>query len=218
MIEIHIRNKKFQEALSLSYELEGLLDISLLRDELPNPLRESILYKAARIKEIVNDALLAEASDSELASENENEEIDTSDVSSSESAEEEAEEVTQEAAEEEAEEDIKAEVGTALFDDIPEEEDDEEDNTTRNKPETDLKKQFEEKKRAKPTFSINDRFLYSRELFNGKIDDFEKAMTHLAGLDNYEEAEEYFYSEWEFDPENPVVEDFMIGISRYFTV
>lgn len=65
-------------------------------------------------------------------------------------------------------------------------------------------------------FSINDRFLYSRELFGGNIAEFEKALKDVAGFESYEEAEEYFYGEYGFDAENPYVADFLIRIAEYF--
>lgn len=74
----------------------------------------------------------------------------------------------------------------------------------------------QEPSRRAPVFSLNDRFLYSRELFGGSVADFERALTQVAAMDSYEEAEEYFYSEWGFNAENPVVADFLVVISNYF--
>lgn len=65
-----------------------------------------------------------------------------------------------------------------------------------------------------PVFSINDRFLYSRELFGGRVEDFESALKDVAGMESYEEAEEYFYTEWNLDPESPVVKGFLDVISK----
>lgn len=71
-------------------------------------------------------------------------------------------------------------------------------------------------RQASPVFSINDRFLFSRELFGGKVADFEAALKDVAGMDSYEEAEEYFYTEWKFDPESPTVGEFFAVITRFF--
>ena len=68
-----------------------------------------------------------------------------------------------------------------------------------------------------PVFSINDRFLYSRELFGGKVADFESALKDVAGMESYEEAEEYFYTEWNLDPESPIVHGFLEVIANYFS-
>lgn len=65
-------------------------------------------------------------------------------------------------------------------------------------------------------FSINDRFLYSRELFGGRLADFDAAMDEVVTLDSYDEAEEYFVSEWGFDPENPVAAGFLDIVRRIF--
>lgn len=67
-----------------------------------------------------------------------------------------------------------------------------------------------------PVFSLNDRFLYSRELFGGRVADFEAALKEVAAMERYEEAEEYFFTEWNFDMELPVVQNFMAVISNYF--
>lgn len=65
-------------------------------------------------------------------------------------------------------------------------------------------------------FSINDRFLYARELFGGKVADFDRAINEVITLDSPEETEEYFISEWNFDPENPVAVEFLDTIKRIF--
>ena len=70
--------------------------------------------------------------------------------------------------------------------------------------------------RTAPVFSINDRFLFSRELFGGNVADFESALKEVAGMECYEEAEEYFYTDWKFDSESPVVGEFLAVIARFF--
>ena len=67
-----------------------------------------------------------------------------------------------------------------------------------------------------PVFSINDRFLYSRELFGGRVADFEAALKEVASMESFEEAEEYLTSEWGLDPESQTVADFLAVISNYF--
>ena len=67
-----------------------------------------------------------------------------------------------------------------------------------------------------PVFSINDRFLYSRELFGGRVADFEAALKEVATMESFEEAEEYLTSEWGLDPESQTVADFLAVISNYF--
>ena len=70
--------------------------------------------------------------------------------------------------------------------------------------------------RTAPVFSINDRFLFSRELFGGNVADFESALKEVAGMECYEEAEEYFYTDWKFDSESPVVGEFLAVIAKFF--
>lgn len=67
-----------------------------------------------------------------------------------------------------------------------------------------------------PVFSINDRFLYSRELFGGRVADFEAALKEVASMESFEEAEDYLTSEWGLDPESQTVADFLAVISNYF--
>lgn len=62
---------------------------------------------------------------------------------------------------------------------------------------------------ALPSFSINDRYLYIREIFNGNPVAFDEAMDRIACCCNREEAEEYLYAELELNPENSVHADFI---------
>lgn len=79
---------------------------------------------------------------------------------------------------------------------------------------------LKEEKSAQPSggriFSINDRFLYSRELFGGKVADFDEAINTVITMDTPEEAEEYFLSEWDFDIENSTAQEFLEKIKTIF--
>lgn len=70
--------------------------------------------------------------------------------------------------------------------------------------------------RAKPLLSVNDRFRFRRELFSNSDRDFNSALDLVATMDSYDEAEDYFYNELEWDPENEVVVEFMTLLTRYF--
>ena len=61
----------------------------------------------------------------------------------------------------------------------------------------------------KSAFSLNDRFLYSRELFNGNMKMFDSTLEHIEGIGDYSVAEDYFYNELEWDRERPEVASFM---------
>ena len=63
--------------------------------------------------------------------------------------------------------------------------------------------------KLKSAFSLNDRFLYARELFNGNMKMFDSTLEFLEGLDEYSIVEDYFYSELEWNPEKPHVAAFM---------
>lgn len=66
-----------------------------------------------------------------------------------------------------------------------------------------------------PAFSLNDRFLFTRELFKGDRSGFDDAVSRLPLMDSYEEAEQFFADEYGFDLENPTVADFMRIVARY---
>lgn len=61
----------------------------------------------------------------------------------------------------------------------------------------------------KSKFSLNDRFLYSRELFDGNMKMFDSTLAFIEGIDSFAIIEDYFYSELEWDPENRFVASFM---------
>lgn len=70
--------------------------------------------------------------------------------------------------------------------------------------------------RIKSAFSLNDRFLYSRELFDGNMKMFDSTLDFLEGIDEYPIIEDYFYSELEWDPENRYVATFMDILRPFF--
>lgn len=63
--------------------------------------------------------------------------------------------------------------------------------------------------KLKSIFSLNDRFLYSRELFDGNMKMFDSTLDFLEGVDNYAVIEDYFFNEMEWDRENEYVVSFM---------
>ncbi|MDE5849410.1 MAG: hypothetical protein K2H38_04660 [Muribaculaceae bacterium] len=58
-------------------------------------------------------------------------------------------------------------------------------------------------------FSLNDRFLYARELFNGNMKMFDSTLDHIEGISDFSIIEDYFYNELEWNPENSNVSAFM---------
>lgn len=70
----------------------------------------------------------------------------------------------------------------------------------------------------KPSFSLNDHFLFIRELFGGDSEEFNRAMNNLASLDSFDEAEEFFFAEYDWDSENETTQSFMNCIFNYFNI
>ena len=83
--------------------------------------------------------------------------------------------------------------------DFPVEEEKEAEETTAPKP----------KRNLRAAFSLNDRFLYSRELFNGNMKLFDSTVDSIADIDDYSLVEDHFYKELNWDAENPNVAGFM---------
>lgn len=185
-----------EEIKNSVYELEGLLELSRLREDkikelLPlmhirieeiyrmfEPLSE--MHAGMEVEEAKDDATVTIPS--EIEEENAAEEIEQEE---SEGIVEASEESVEESGEKEriAEE----ESGTGAKDGL-----------------------------VKPAFCINDRFRFRRELFNNSDKDFSRAMDLVATMESYDEAEEYFLSELGWDMENKEVADFMAIIEKYF--
>lgn len=70
-------------------------------------------------------------------------------------------------------------------------------------------KSFKRNKKLKSAFSLNDRFLYARELFDGNMKMFDSTLDFIEDIEEYSLIEDYFYSELEWDPENLHVATFM---------
>ncbi len=206
------------QLLDLSYELEGLLQLSISRENPPARIAELLRGKLDTMQRLIApDAPSAPADSSTV-------EIPAPAPESivSESVEAEAEilpsetEIEENAASNSTQDADEPDCSYELSDD---------DEVVTAPPaspaapvtDTPVQSQYADVPRgAAPVFSINDRFYYARELFGGNISDFEQSLKAIAAMDSYEEAEEYYISEWNLDPENPVVADFMMVISNYF--
>lgn len=73
-----------------------------------------------------------------------------------------------------------------------------------------------EPKKGKLVFSINDRFRFKRELFDNSDVAFNNTLALVASMENYDEAEDYFLNEEGLDRRSPAVADFLDVIKRYF--
>lgn len=94
--------------------------------------------------------------------------------------------------------------------------------TKEKKPEIQLKKEeatkpaFKRQTKLKSAFSLNDRFLYARELFEGNMKMFDSTLDFIEGIEEYSIIEDYFYGELEWDPENVSVASFMEILRPHF--
>ncbi len=75
---------------------------------------------------------------------------------------------------------------------------------------------FKRPVKLKSAFSLNDRFLYSRELFDGDMKMFDSTLDFIEGIEEFSIIEDYFYSELEWDPENMAVASFMEILRPHF--
>ena len=63
--------------------------------------------------------------------------------------------------------------------------------------------------KLKSAFSLNDRFLYARELFKGDMKMFDSTLEHVEGMDDFPAVERYFYENLEWNREDSRVGAFM---------
>lgn len=99
----------------------------------------------------------------------------------------------------------------------------EEDRLTENIEEVNFPDKEEEKEdfknipqKGKLVFTINERFRFKKELFDNSDADFNNTLALVASMEDYDEAEDYFINEMNFMRNNPIVEEFLNVIKRYF--
>lgn len=73
-----------------------------------------------------------------------------------------------------------------------------------------------EKTKLKSFFSLNDRFLFSRELFGGDMKMFDSTLRQLEGIEKFSDVEEYFFEELEWDRDRSFTEEFMDILRPHF--
>ena len=64
--------------------------------------------------------------------------------------------------------------------------------------------------------SLNDRFLFQRELFNNNRNEMNNTLEHLNSLGSYEESEKYIRDNFKWDFENQIVNDFLLVVRKGF--
>lgn len=72
------------------------------------------------------------------------------------------------------------------------------------------------KPNLKAFFSLNDRFLYARELFDGDMKMFDATLRQLEGIEYFSDIEDYFFNELEWDPERRFVSQYMDTLRPHF--
>ncbi len=65
-------------------------------------------------------------------------------------------------------------------------------------------------------FTLNDKFRFVRELFNGSEKEFAETLDVVASMSSMDEASEYFYDDLCWDPDSPEVKEFMEIVARHF--
>ena len=65
-------------------------------------------------------------------------------------------------------------------------------------------------------FTINDKYFFRREVFDGDEQAFEDTLDLFAAMSSFDEAKEYIYDDLMLDPQNHDVKSFMEIIETYF--
>lgn len=66
------------------------------------------------------------------------------------------------------------------------------------------------------SFTLNDKFLYRRELFGNSAQQYNEAMDLISEMKNYNEAETYFLDNYGWSPDNHHVKNFMKILFNHF--
>lgn len=181
-----------EEILEKAIEIEGL--IRIIKDGNPTAETYTLLQKkAAQLYEMTR-SLHEDGNEVNTSKVNNKEEVLAATIPESALQLEQEDDVRMEEAEEQEKDEILLSLGN-------------DDNETDTKPGA---------SNLKSAFSLNDRFLYSRELFDGNMKMFDSTINSLEGIDDFAVVEEYFYNELEWDKGNPYVESFMERLHTKF--
>lgn len=183
--------EKYKLLLNKTYELEGLLLLALGRDTLPQNL-ESLIEQKRR------DILSLKLSDKPKRS---NIQEMSSNTIQEQSAPKPIENhITEYRIEEKETEPEDAKPVKKEVEKITEPYYNLEDDEAETRPAPPKRKVFVHGKR-RPVFSLNDRFLFIRELFEGDASAFNRALDGILTTDSYQDAEDYLINEFKLDPE-----------------
>ncbi len=72
-------------------------------------------------------------------------------------------------------------------------------------------------KNLRKAFSVNDKFRFRRELFSNSDTEMTDTLNLVEAMSSYSEAEEYFFTDLQWDPDLTEVSDFMAIIRKHFS-
>lgn len=79
-----------------------------------------------------------------------------------------------------------------------------------------VEKKIKPRKPITHYFTLNDRFLYTRELFGGSNEQYNQAISLIESMPDAQFAKDYFISELGLDEADTTVLQFLDAIERYF--
>ena len=65
-------------------------------------------------------------------------------------------------------------------------------------------------------FTVNDKFLFRRELFGNSAQQYDEAMNLISEMQSYEDARDYFFGQFGWDSDNHEVKRFMEILENHF--
>lgn len=74
-----------------------------------------------------------------------------------------------------------------------------------------------EARQLRKAFTLNDKFRFRRELFNGDDEAFGRTLDMLQAMNGMDEATRYMYDDLGWDPENEHVADFVMIVKNHFS-
>lgn len=196
---------KLRELLDKIYELEGLIHLSLKREDAYNDFVRLIKNKGNEVAQACEN--LQDNPKTESITEDESKQLYNNDSVETDSQEEEDFSFEEYSIDEEPE-------------NISEINQDEDSTDDYSDPDEDSKLlpkyEVETPTKGKLVFSINERFRFKKALFQDSDVDFNNTLALVASMESYEEAEEYFLNEEGLMRNDPVVIEFLEIIKRYF--
>lgn len=173
------------------YELEGLLNLVICREDVPENLLRLIDRKGNEInnlkEQIFKTSDKEESNDRDL--ENDRDEGKEEDIISS---------------------------GYYSLEEEKEEESPEEKKMIPQEEVVDILADKKNKAGGKLVFSVNDRIRFKKELFDNSDVDFNNTLALVASMDSYDEAEDYFVNDQGWKLTADIEKEFLQNLKRYF--